>query len=539
MEYFKKKSRFWAIYGIVFGCLFALVLVFLAFFSDFIHNFEISQSLTSAEAFVDSLTDEDLSQLMEAAAAECGTVYSDRESVIRAFREKISLDTLILREVFTSNTPDKPVYEISSGGFPLYRITLTKGEKLKYGFYSWKTEKTESLLSVGDLETKTVHIYVPKGALLYANRIQVADAPTGTSAYRYFGKWDKANIFESDYYRINLLSEADFLCTLNGKKCELKQEEDGLYFLYPDRYLLSYTIEVPDIATVKVNDIPLTSEEISKRELPYDYPSVESTLDNLPSGVVYQIEGLTAEPTITAEIDGIPLPLTREENSFYGAYPEELKYSCTIRVPEGSTVLLHGIPLDAENITSKESESAELFSYSGSVPSFDIYTLDKLFLSPTDLEVLYNDLPLSFTHSAEGNFFTLSATYPQTNAPDTENLALSFLKDYFVYTSNGYLNTNANLSKVLTYIPYGCSLYWKMVQSENGFSWTSPVASMTYNTLEVTGVYFYPEGLRLCTIDFDISQTFYGDIYRQYSGTMMVLVNPAGQIVGMEIHANS
>lgn len=90
-----------------------------------------------------------------------------------------------------------------------------------------------------------------------------------------------------------------------------------------------------------------------------------------------------------------------------------------------------------------------------------------------------------------------------------------------------------------TYIPYGCTLYAKIVQSENGFSWTPPVTSITYNTLEVKNIFSYPNGLRLCEIEFDVSQNFSDEVHRKYSGTMLLVITSAGKVVGMEIDTNA
>lgn len=537
MKKMNNKSRFWRIYAIVFGTALALSVAFFVVFFDIMKNYEHSQPASGIETFLISLTAEDIENVISDAVSNAEPFYDDREAVLASLRQKIKPDALEYRKDYTSYTWENPVYKVSCGDMDIYRVTLAAGEALRYGFSSWVVEKQESLLSVHDLPKHTSHVYVPRGATLSVNGIEVEGDPVGTSTYLYGSKWEPDGILKTDYYRIEHFSDAEFSCILDGFECESRTEEDGIRFLYPTEALVTCTIEAPSSANVTVNGVLLEESEIVEAGIPYEASPFEAMLDDLPTAVVYKVEGLSVLPKVKAELNGQALTFDCEDNTFRGAYPDEMRYSCTIRVPEGSTVTLRGVPCTPIGEPEAEIHHGELFSYSGKVPTYDLYTINRLFLKPDGVEILYNGISLPYTVTEEGNLCAIDAAYPRIDAPETVELALTFVKTYFFYTSNGSNNTNQNMMNVLGYIPYGCPLYWKIVQTENGFSWTSPVVSMTYNTLAVTDVVSYPGDLRLCHVDFDVSQTFYGGVHREYSGEMLVLVTADGQVVGLEINA--
>ncbi len=535
----RKKSSFWKAYWIVLGAALALVAVFFFVFFDIMDNYEKSQPHYGATVYTASLTGEKLEKILTDAAENCDTPYENADTVLRTVRESIGTSPLSFTKDYTAYSSANPVFTVSCGEIPLCSVTLGKGEELRYGFTSWKVVKEEPILSVHDLEHSTSLVYVPKDAVLYVNGIKAEEAPTGVFPSNETLKWEKNAPLKNELYEIDLIGEAEFSCILNGVECESRAEENGVYFLYPRKFLRSYTVEVPEAAEVTVNGILLGEADIKESSIPYPYSPMESSLADTPKAVLYHIDGLFSEPEISAVLGENKLPLTGEDNAFRAEYPEALLYSCTIRVPHGSTVSVRGVPCTAENITAAESEPKELFAYSGNPPTYDIYTLDRLFLAPADVEILYNGIALPAEKSEDGRTYTFRTSYPRVNSPEHEALALDFVKTYFTYTSNGYKDTHRNLLNVLTYIPYGCDLYWKMVQSENGFTWTTPVSFMSYNTLEVTELFSCPGDLRLCKIAFDVSQSFSDKVYREYSGIMSVLLTADGKVVGMEIAANS
>ncbi|MBR6708952.1 MAG: hypothetical protein IKL84_04670 [Clostridia bacterium] len=537
-----KKHSFWKIYAIVFCAALLLVLAFFFVFFDIMRNYEQSQPTSGAEAFLDSLTSETLDSLIVSSVSDSDPLYDDRDAVLHELRGKVVHEALTYRKDYTAYTAEQPVFIISCGELPVYRITLTAGESIRYGFRAWKIAKTETLLSAHDLAEKTSQVCVPSGAILSVNGIEVSVPPSGTAPYRYVTKWEVPGTLLSDCYEIDHIYDAEFTCSLDGTACEMKTEQDALYFLYPDDAFTDYVIQAPDTAVVTVNGITLDKSTLVERDIPYDTTPIEATLRNLPTAVAYEIKGLAAKPQITVKLADRVLSVSQEDNTFYAAYPEELRFSCTVRVPAGSRVSLHGVPCTADMIQSTEYEREELFSYSAQVPAYEIYAMDGLLLAPENIEIIYRGAALPFSETAEGNAYTFDASYPKIESPDTEKLALDFVKDYFIYTSNGYRNLKQNLANVLKYIPYGCNLYVKIVQSENGFSWTAPVASMTYNTLEVTDIISYPNGMNLCRVEFDVSQVFSdysGQVTRAYRGVMMVLLASNGKVVGMEIDTHA
>ncbi len=534
-----RKDGFWRIYGIAVASAVLLVLVFLLVFFDIMKNYEMSQPISGAEAFAASLTDEKLSAMADAVLEAGISQYEDESQAEQRIRETLVRDSLVCAKDYANYTSEAPVFIVSAGETPVYRVTLRQGDKIGYGFTSWEVAESEEILTYEGLSVVTSHVYVPEGAELCVNGIPYSEEPTGEANYKHASVWESAGVLRSDYYKIKLVCEAELSVALDGLECRMLEEDGKIYFLYPSEQLRDYVVTAPTGATVKVNGITVTDEYITELDVPqYAVHKLEAERDGIPTKVSYLVKGLAKAPTVEAEMAGESLGVSFEGESITVAYPDSLLYSLEIRVPSGSAVSVGGVTLSTEDITETAAESAELFSYCTSIPSYDIYAIDGLFFEPAEVSVAYNGAPLASELVSDGNVRVCEALYPRITAPESEALALDFLKAYFFYTSNGYVNTSANLATVLGYIPYGCTLYRKMVQSEDGFSWTSPVASMNYDKLELTDVFEYPGNLRLCDIEFAVSQSFYGGIYRDYSGTMRILVTSAGQVVGMEIIAD-
>ncbi len=535
----KSGHRFWKVYGVVFGVLVVLVLTFLAVFFDIIRVYEQAQPATAASAFAASVDEATLTEAIRAAIAEYGSPYEDEEAVLPAIEEAIGEKPAVYTKDYTAYTSERPVFIVSCGDVPVYRITLTAGEALRYGFSSFETAAVEFVLPYDEFVSNTAVAYVPDGATLYLNGTEVTAEPDGTVPYRYSGKWESEITLKSERYEFKLVCDAAFTCIRDGVTCEMRTEEDGIYFVYPDEQLLTYTVTAPDNVLVRVNGVLLGEDEITESGLQYETHRVEALREDLPTMTVYTVGGLTVQPEVTAETYyGIRLPVALAGNAFSVDYPEGAYQTCTICVPSGSVVSVNGVVLEQADITATEAKSTELFSYASAAPSYDIYTLTGLFLPPASVEVTYGGTALPLTSAADGGTHSYDGTYPRVEADATRAVALDYLYAYFHYTSNGHVNTDQNLAGVLAYIPYECELYQTMVQSKVGFSWTTPVTDMTYNTLTVTDVLAYPEGLYLCMVDFDISQTFYGWVHREYKGKMKLIVTAEGKVVGMEINAD-
>ena len=531
----QKKNSFWKTFGIVAAALLLCILAFFAVFYDIIKNYELSQPVSGADAFAGAVTDIDLSEIISDAADKNELPYEVREDVIASLTSIVTAEELTSRKDFESSTADSPAFLICAGELPIYRVTLTEGEEIRYGFTSWKVKSSEAVLSAADAADKT-NVYVPEGSTLLVNGVAFDGDSKGTSPYKYTSRWEAKNPLTAERYVVPTLTDATFTCMIGDAECEMTTSEDDVYFLYPDSLLSEYTVEAPSTAKVYANGIELTPEDVIESAIPYELSPIEKSRTDAPTMTLYRVTGLAKTPEITAEMDGESLTLWREDNTFYVNYPTSRLYSCEIRVPSGSTVTVGGVTLTSELVTSTEYESTELFSYT-TPPAYDVYQADRLFFAPENVTVTYNGTTLDTPANMDGNAYSYSALYPPSNDARAEEVALDFLKVYFHYTSQGYLNTHENMLSVLEFIPQGCPFYTKILRSENGFSWTSPVASMKYNTLEVTSQRSYPAGLTLVTARFDVSQSFWGAEGREYRGEIMILLTHDYRVVGMEIRA--
>jgi hypothetical protein len=531
-----KKSRFWKVFAVVTAAVLVCILAFFAFFYDYMKNYELSQPISGAEAFMKTVTEGDISDAIAEAAGKNELPYEKTEDVLLSLMLKAgTASEITCRKDFESSTATSPAFIISAGELPLYRVNLEEGEAVRYGFTSWKVAKTEMILSALDAADKT-SVYVPAGATLFVNGAEITAPSKGTSPYKYTSRWEEKNPLIAERYVIPTLTDAIFTCTIGDAECEMTTAEDDVYFLYPASLLGEYTIEAPSAAKVYANGIELTADDVIESNIPYELSPIEADRTEAPTMTLYRIKGLAKAPVITAEMYEESLTLWREDNTFYVNYPKSRLYSLEITAPAGSTVTVGGVALTPDLISYNEHESESLFSYT-TAPAYDVYELEDLFFAPEAVEIIYAGSTIPAAENISENKYSYSALYPTADDTRAEEVTLDFLKAYFHYTSQGYLNTHENLLTVLEFIPQGCPLYTKMLQSENGFSWTSPVASMKYNTLDVKSVRSYPGSLTLVTVAFDLSQTFWGAEGREYRGDIMILLNADYRVVGLEIKA--
>lgn len=532
----KTKSRFWKVFAIVTAALLLCIFAFFAFFYDYIKNYELSQPISGAEAFVKSLTSDDISDAIAEVAARGELTHETPEDVIHSLSSRITgVENLTCRKDFEASTSENPAFIVCSGDIPVYRITLEEGDGARYGFTSWEIAHSEVILSALDF-AKTSNVYVPETASLFVNGVEITADSEGKSPYKYTSKWEAENPLTAERYIVSTLTDSTITCKISDIDCEMTTEGDDIYFLYPYSFLDDYVIEAPSSAKVLVNGIPLTADEIMGEPIPYELSPFDGAREDAPTKTLYKISGLEKAPVITATMDDEPLTLWRDDNIFYINYPSEKLYSCEIMAPSGSTVTLNGIELTEEYIKFTEYESKELFSYT-TAPAYDVYMVDSLFFAPEYVEISYNGTTLDIPADVDGNTYSYSALYPEVDDSRAIDVTLDFLKAYFYYTSQGYLNTHENLLTVLAFIPEGTPLYTKMILSESGFSFTSPVASMKYNALDVKSTRSYPEGLILTTTKFDLSQSFWGAEGREYRGNIMILLTADYRVVGLEISA--
>jgi len=530
-----KISRFWKGFAIITAAALVCIIAFFAFFYDYMKNYELSQPISGAEAFAETVTGDDLTSAAREAGAKNELPHEKSEDVIASLASIVTAEELTCRKDFENNTADYAVFLVCAGDVPVYRVALEEGDEIRYGFTSWKVTKVEMILSALDAAENT-NVYVPEGSTLLVNGVEITAPSKGKSPYKYTSRWEAENPLTAERYVVPTLTDATFTCTIGEIECEMTSVDDDVYFLYPDALLGEYTVEAPSTAKVYANGIELSADDVIEADIPYELSPLESDHTDAPTMALYIIRGLAKAPVITAKMDEDNLTLWREDNTFYVNYPESRLYSLEITAPAGSTVTVGGVALTPDLITRSEHESESLFSYT-TAPAYDVYELSHLFFAPESVEITYAGATIDATSSISDNAYSYSALYPTKNDTRAEEVSLDFLKAYFYYTSQGYLNTHANLLTVLEFIPQNCPLYTKMLQSENGFSWTSPVASMKYNTLEVKSVRSYPASLTLVTVAFDLSQTFWGAEGREYRGDIMILLTEDGRVVGLEINA--
>jgi len=319
-------------------------------------------------------------------------------------------------------------------------------------------------------------------------------------------------------------------------RIELKKAPIGRYgfdaWTVTDRYVsfegfTNYTVTVPNGTVLTVNGKVLDDSYVTERGAPYSTSPIEAGAAELPVGVTYETDLFDVLPEITAVYNGHSLVLKSDGTSYSAEYPAALLYSADIKVPAGSLVTVRGVNL-AEHVT-KASESAfgGLIAEGLTVPSFDIYSLDGLYVPLADVTVKLDGALLDFTETLTDNVQSISVDIGGVTDSEVSSFADSFTRAYFHYTSNGYRNTAENLAAALAYVKSGTELYTRIRDSKVGYDYVTPVTSQVYNRLEVVRMYRLEDSSYVVKLAFDVDHQIYSE-HRSYKGEISLHIVEAG-----------
>jgi len=539
-----KQSRFWRIYAIVTGAAILLIAIGLVFFADFMRAYEASQPVNAADRYAASMTEKRMKGMLEEAVKEAPTAYDSIGSAIAAYIEALPEGEYTCSRILNLGNQQSPVYGLYCDGLLLAHVTLGQNPPEKYGLCTWHVEKAEILPENLPVKTKTYSVYVPTGSVVTVNGIGLTEEliRDREAPYPFVSAFEKqTDVYCTRYEIPGVLGVPAVECTRNGTVCLQAEAENDctLYFLYPETDTKTYTVLVPDGSTVRINGVLLEESFTAETGIPYGYSAMEADCSGLPSARKYTVGGLFAQPEVTAEYAGVILPAVWEEASavFTAEYPEELLYSCVVTVPAGSSVTLRGKDCAPYKTEDTVSPYAMLFEEIGAPPVLEQYQITGLYLPPEDVTVIYGDRKLQLAGSQDGHTYIYDGEYPLAENTDAENLAMTFIQAYFQYTSQGYNNTKANMNNALQYVAQGSELYKRIQNSENSFSFVTPVTSSVYNVLEVQKVTEITPGAYVCTVEFDVSQQIYY-VNREYAGTVTLYIQDSWgtpKIYGMAI----
>jgi len=537
-----KLNRFWKIYLISVLSAVCLVAVGLSVFYAFIDSYEKSQPEYAVQTYANELSEKTLSELVMDALPEELSVYESHKDLNSYYM--LALDKLegqfTVRKDYKNYSSAKPVFNIIKDSVPIVSLTLTLGEDGAFGMKRWKTESVCALLENWTSPAQDYTFYVPVNAALTINNVAVRETDKTDSdiPYAFTSVYEPNSSAKWDVYTVSDLRAVPVAeCTFNDAACPVESTGNVFLIKYPESAQTTYTLTVPTGAVVSVNGIALTEKEIVASALPYKYSQIESDLSDLPTAVSYSVSGLFGKPSAKAVLEDTELTFTEEGSVYTASYPTNLQYTCTLQVPAGSTVKIHGVDCSSYK-TGQETAYAALSAHVAALPVFDVYTVSGLYASPSEgISVNLDGKELPVIVHTDGYTVTARAGFASVENNDINDRAVAFVKDYITYTGQGYNNLDANLQRVLSYvIPY-TEAYSRIANSRIGIYYVTPVTANEYKKLEVSNIVKYNDDMYECTVDFDVMQkTYY--VQNDYAGQIQLLFikkNGVWKVADMQI----
>lgn len=308
----KKKSVFGRVFAIYMLCLFVCIMGGLVLLWMRMDAYEKSRPERAVEAYM----------------ALCDSNYwsklFDYNGVSKEYADAFLAEDVSFVKKLEMYTDDAPVYSIRFGDKEAFSISLTKGNKLMFGYNEWE---------IGDekLTGSKVCIYVPENAIIAINGKEVSqDYLVQKNAQEVqLGVFDANK--ESGYglgkYQLETVYTVDDFVVKDdsGNILELSEASGSSYYYAP--IAKDYKIAAPADSIVTVNGIEVTQSNADVQSCPNkDFEGLEDFVDALPEQKIYTIEGLIMKPDIVVKTaDGNTLEASVESNDYtYGIPPAEI-----------------------------------------------------------------------------------------------------------------------------------------------------------------------------------------------------------------------
>ncbi len=527
----RRRSGFWRIYAVLTVVLAAAVFIGLWLFWKYIAAYEASQPIHAAEAYAASLTEEALSRVLAESIADRPSPFESAEDVRRACGEALCALTLDVQKM--GGGADAPHFALLWKDRRVGEITLTEDTKDKYGFPIWKVVDSTLFADALASGRHSVRVSAPEVCDVFVNGVRLEEEyrlPQRT-AYPVALPFEMeiAQTFCITYAVTGLYGEPQVSCLWQGVECP---PADGsrageMQFLLPPGAYRSVVVSVPNGSEVRLNGVAIPENWEEKETIAYAAQPLETGLEDLPYEVRYTVNGLLAEPALTAVRGGEALPLTRiSDGAWRAEFPADALYRCTISVPAGAEVTMRAQDCASYRMAETAVEYAEFFDDPTEAPRRERYVIESLFLPPQEPTVRLRGRALTLERSEEGRTVAFTAEYPRTDAAELCAFARNFVDAYFTYTSMGFNNTDENLRLVLEYVRPGSDLEARLRRSLIGFVYVTPVTADT-RTITTSYAWEIAEDTWICPVRFAVEQDIYS-VHRSYSGTLTVCMQRRG-----------
>ena len=295
-------SRFLVIYSTVFLVIIAVALVF---FWKYIAAYEISRPEHEMDDVVLAMETVDGSTAL--AADFVVSEFEDKDTVFsEIYSTYIEGQSCTFRKMAGEYTDDAPVYVLRAASTDLFKVSLkTKGNNAAgYGFQLWEVSTLELL----EDNTRTVTVEVPPDTSVSVNGIAVSEDYISDDHVEYEDLTEQEIRFNADYDAYRILYTIDGIygtaavSVVDAEGTELVAEtSDDSDFVYDaERYSVKLT--APADAVITLNGAELRKEDATGSLFSEDlFKGLEKYATAVPDFAVYEIDGLFAEPVISAK----------------------------------------------------------------------------------------------------------------------------------------------------------------------------------------------------------------------------------------------
>lgn len=518
----QKYTKGLIIYG---AALFLLLAVLIGVLCLFLSTYENNLPEKLVSEYIKDLTEEKIAGMISGEAEN----LSEFESGLDIFylgvgKEGKSKDFSFYKKA-EEYTSAKPVYKLIYGNTEIGKITLQKAkDRALFDLTKWEIDEckiyTEDFLK----NPKTFTVKVPSSARLRIGKVDVPDKYITSSEQKYDGSCflRSGEVLCNTYTIEGIYSEPRFCVSLGDKTVELlTYDKNGVL----DWYIQSenhFTLTAPEECSVTVDGKPLNSGYRYKTEPQGEIGVFEEKLENPPSDAFYRIEKTGEEPKITGIIATEELEVYKNEENFVCKYPDDLKRSVTVILPDGTSLYVNGIEVGDEYQLGREGYSclSTVEAHLQGIPDGKKYVIEGLLTLP-EVSAELCGVPLKICGnerdglSQRVEFLGESMTELQTAHA---SLATKYANTYITFTAMGAQNLEAHSRAVLDLMLPGSSGYKKIKKAVDSFSWVNPNTGIVTEKMEAQNFIKISDNAFVCDVEFAVILKNYKSSI-PYSGT--------------------
>ncbi len=503
----KKPSIFWTAYTVLCIVIVLLIAIATVFFYDFIDAFEQYRPENAVEAYINGLSESEISRLASDKLSDLASGYE----AMNAVRDEVykMLDGGSISYVESSNEGGVCVFDLYCREL-FCSVTVTESSGGKYGFSDYTVTNTEIADEWITSRLTTVTAVIPADAELILNDwsidgVYVVSTMDATDTVSEFELGDSFGYDLAVYEIPNVFGGVSCRALDINGEIELSNPTFGVYTSGYTPVDSLFTVVAPEGAAVTLNGITVsdsynTGDVIAPDATPYEAQTA-------PKCTVYSIKGLRNTPVVTVTLDGETLsPVTADSYDAAYTYPDSYKSSYTVRLPEDLALYCNGVIVDETMIVSRDGEYSvpkAVERYVKEEKSSVEYVVDGLYGEPNFTSSDENCV----TEEADGIY----TFYPAPDEDEIERLyseAQNFTELYIKYSYEGTDYTKANYDAVIAHVKNGSDAYDIIEVSYNSMIYNSNFKVDKLET-EIYDMVKYADNCYGVKVDFDSHGKYY------------------------------